>query len=66
MHKGNTIFSRDVDKFNRYNNILPYKHSAVNLSGKTDADKYINANYIHGIFAEKAFIATQGPVPESF
>ncbi|KAM6167833.1 tyrosine-protein phosphatase non-receptor type 22 isoform 1-T1 [Erethizon dorsatum] len=52
-------------KKNRYKDILPYDHSRVELSLITsDEDSsYINANFIKGVYAPKAYIATQGPLP---
>eukprot|EP01113_Clastostelium_recurvatum_P013307 TRINITY_DN1701_c0_g1_i1.p1 TRINITY_DN1701_c0_g1~~TRINITY_DN1701_c0_g1_i1.p1 ORF type:complete len:482 (+),score=60.55 TRINITY_DN1701_c0_g1_i1:133-1578(+) len=54
---------------NRYVNILPWDHSRVKLAaieGEEGSD-YINANFIHGEVAgsEKAYIATQGPLPHT-
>ncbi|KAM6358633.1 receptor-type tyrosine-protein phosphatase eta isoform 1-T1 [Alca torda] len=51
---------------NRYNNVLPYDTSRVKLSEQSFAtDDYINANYIPGYDSKKAFIATQGPLPNT-
>ncbi|XP_068442249.1 receptor-type tyrosine-protein phosphatase R-like [Clinocottus analis] len=51
---------------NRYKTILPNPHSRVILKAKSCNDplsSYINANYIRGYLgAERAFIATQGPM----
>ncbi|XP_077357117.1 tyrosine-protein phosphatase non-receptor type 5 [Festucalex cinctus] len=51
---------------NRYKSILPNPRSRVVLQAGSSADplaSYINANYIRGYGgAEKAFIATQGPM----
>ena len=52
---------------NRNLNIIPFDHTRVKLSS-TAAEKlgdYINANYVRGPYKEKAYIATQGPKPET-
>uniref|UniRef100_A0A3Q3JR48 protein-tyrosine-phosphatase n=1 Tax=Monopterus albus TaxID=43700 RepID=A0A3Q3JR48_MONAL len=54
-------------KKNRYKDILPFDDSRVKLTLKTsnqDTD-YINANFIKGINGSKAYIATQGPLPNT-
>ncbi|KAL0967221.1 hypothetical protein UPYG_G00249370 [Umbra pygmaea] len=54
-------------KKNRYKDILPFDHTRVKLTLKTtnqDAD-YINANFIKGIDGPEAYIATQGPLPNT-
>uniref|UniRef100_A0A3Q1IS61 protein-tyrosine-phosphatase n=1 Tax=Anabas testudineus TaxID=64144 RepID=A0A3Q1IS61_ANATE len=54
-------------KKNRYKDILPFDHSRVKLTLKTtnqDTD-YINANFIKGIGGLEAYIATQGPLPNT-
>ncbi|XP_072233149.1 tyrosine-protein phosphatase non-receptor type 12 isoform X1 [Leuresthes tenuis] len=54
-------------KKNRYKDILPFDHSRVKLTFKTtnqDTD-YVNANFIKGIDGPKAYIATQGPLPNT-
>lgn len=54
-------------KKNRYKDILPFDHTRVKLSLKTtnqDTD-YVNANFIKGIDGPEAYIATQGPLPNT-
>ncbi|KAE8623146.1 hypothetical protein XENTR_v10005518 [Xenopus tropicalis] len=54
-------------KKNRYKDILPFEHSRVELSLITsdeDTD-YINANFIKGVYYPRAYIATQGPLPNT-
>jgi protein tyrosine phosphatase len=64
-----SVAQREVNKHkNRYGNILPYDATRVVLplmNDDPDTD-YINANYIDGFNQSKAYIATQGPVPNSF
>ncbi|XP_077640385.1 receptor-type tyrosine-protein phosphatase eta [Lonchura striata] len=51
---------------NRYNNVLPYDISRVKLSNQTSGTgDYINANYMPGYNSKKAFIAAQGPLPNT-
>ncbi|KAF1643194.1 Receptor-type tyrosine-protein phosphatase eta, partial [Eudyptes chrysocome] len=51
---------------NRYNNVLPYDISRVKLSDQSSAtDDYINASYMPGYNSKKAFIAAQGPLPDT-
>ncbi|XP_036373405.1 tyrosine-protein phosphatase non-receptor type 12 [Megalops cyprinoides] len=54
-------------KKNRYKDILPFDHSRVKVTLKTsnqDTD-YINANFIKGVDGPEAYIATQGPLPNT-
>ncbi|XP_053093231.1 tyrosine-protein phosphatase non-receptor type 12 isoform X1 [Pangasianodon hypophthalmus] len=54
-------------KKNRYKDILPFDHSRVKVTLKTsnqDTD-YINANFIKGVDGSEAYIATQGPLPNT-
>ncbi|XP_076649080.1 tyrosine-protein phosphatase Lar isoform X3 [Halictus rubicundus] len=53
---------------NRYANVIAYDHSRVILQtidgvGGTD---YINANYCDGYRKQNAYVATQGPLQETF
>ncbi|KAG8005641.1 Tyrosine-protein phosphatase non-receptor type 12, partial [Nibea albiflora] len=54
-------------KKNRYKDILPFDHSRVKLTLQTtnqDTD-YVNANFIKGMDGPEAYIATQGPLPNT-
>ncbi|XP_073793120.1 receptor-type tyrosine-protein phosphatase S isoform X31 [Danio rerio] len=50
---------------NRYANVIAYDHSRVILAPIEGSD-YINSNYIDGYRKQNAYIATQGPLPETF
>ena len=52
----------------RYANVIAYDHSRVVLQpvdGVVGSD-YINGNYCDGYRKQNAYIATQGPLPETF
>ncbi|ETE69572.1 Receptor-type tyrosine-protein phosphatase F, partial [Ophiophagus hannah] len=58
-------FSQEYE--NRYANVIAYDHSRViltSIDGVPGSD-YINANYIDGYRKQNAYIATQGPLPET-
>ncbi|XP_041658544.1 receptor-type tyrosine-protein phosphatase F isoform X10 [Cheilinus undulatus] len=52
---------------NRYANVIAYDHSRVVLTSvdAVPGSDYINANYIDGYRKQNAYIATQGPLPET-
>ncbi|XP_067346759.1 tyrosine-protein phosphatase non-receptor type 12 isoform X4 [Channa argus] len=67
IYPTNTGEKEENVKKNRYKDILPFDHSRVKLTLKTtnqDTD-YINANFIKGIDGPEAYIATQGPLPNT-
>ncbi|KAJ8406356.1 hypothetical protein AAFF_G00305870 [Aldrovandia affinis] len=53
---------------NRYANVIAYDHSRVILTSvdAVPGSDYVNANYIDGYRKQNAYIATQGPLPETF
>jgi protein tyrosine phosphatase len=54
---------------NRYANILPPEHSRVPLALAADAPPhadFVNANFVDSWCAPKRYIATQGPLPNTF
>jgi receptor-type tyrosine-protein phosphatase gamma len=61
-------YNPEIVKLDRYNPVVPFKHSMVRLHQVTesggDAETYINANYITSSrkSESKTFIATQGPL----
>jgi protein tyrosine phosphatase len=60
--------AKRMKDFNRYKNILPNVHSRVNLEqiGGDTTTSYINANFIANARNDpKAYIAAQGPKPET-
>ncbi|XP_022799392.1 receptor-type tyrosine-protein phosphatase S-like, partial [Stylophora pistillata] len=52
---------------NRYPNAFPYDETRVKLSviSGVEGSDYINANFIDGYMARRAFIATQAPIPDT-
>ncbi|EGR29739.1 protein-tyrosine phosphatase protein, putative [Ichthyophthirius multifiliis] len=62
-------YDPNLNKYNRYNNIIPFEHSEVKINQDNLDDleevQYINASYINSDIqnnCEKKFIATQGPL----
>ncbi|CAB1317038.1 unnamed protein product, partial [Coregonus sp. 'balchen'] len=58
-------FSQEYE--NRYANVIAYDHSRVVLTSvdAVPGNDYVNANYIDGYRKQNAYIATQGPLPET-
>ncbi|CAK57485.1 unnamed protein product (macronuclear) [Paramecium tetraurelia] len=64
-------FHPDVQKLNRYNNIILFKHSIVKLRSEGDEEEnlrecYINANFINVFDRFRMIVATQGPLIQTF
>ncbi|XP_059477251.1 uncharacterized protein LOC132197748 [Neocloeon triangulifer] len=59
--------SRENKSKNRYGNLAAYDETRVKLTFQTGSDQgdYINANFIDGYKKDKAYIATQGPKPNT-
>ena len=53
---------------NRYGNILPFDKWRVRLTPTSDGPHtdYINASFVDSYNQSNGYIATQGPVPNSF
>jgi len=53
---------------NRYSDVLPYKTNCIRLLNKRSTDSYINASWVGSnmAFDNKAFIATQAPLENTF
>ena len=52
---------------NRYNNIWPFEHARVRLQGRREGDcDYVNASHIKASHSKKRYIASQGPLPDTF
>ncbi|KAJ2994351.1 hypothetical protein HDV02_001664 [Globomyces sp. JEL0801] len=49
---------------NRYRDIVPFDYNRINLI--SDGSDYINASMLTSLDQQKRYIATQGPLPESF
>jgi len=58
---------RFTEAKNRYFNILPNAHSRIVLDQINDDEtsSYVNGNWMPGYEAEKAYIACQGPLPDT-
>lgn len=70
-HKKKFIKFENINKLNRYNDILPYEYNSVsidiNKNDKNDINNYINGSYISSPFDNKTklFIATQTPLKDN-
>ncbi|KAH6608170.1 tyrosine phosphatase [Trichoderma cornu-damae] len=52
---------------NRYKDILPFEHARVKLQNKPDGCcDYINASHLTASRSNKRYIASQGPLPDTF
>lgn len=52
---------------NRYKDILPFEHARVKLQNKPEgACDYINASHLTASRSNKRYIASQGPLPDTF
>lgn len=52
---------------NRYKDILPFEHARVKLQNRPEgACDYVNASHITASGSNKRYIASQGPLPDTF
>ncbi|KAL7799907.1 tyrosine phosphatase [Trichoderma ceciliae] len=52
---------------NRYKDILPFEHARVKLRNKPEGScDYINASHLTASRSNKRYIASQGPLPDTF
>jgi hypothetical protein len=51
---------------NRYNNIWPFEHARVRLQGRPSDCDYVNASHIKASRSNRRYIASQGPLPDTF
>ncbi|KAL7931728.1 hypothetical protein V8C35DRAFT_108823 [Trichoderma chlorosporum] len=52
---------------NRYKDILPFEHARVKLQNKPEgACDYVNASHLTAKRSNKRYIASQGPLPDTF
>lgn len=60
--------ARGNENLNRYANIVAYDHTRVQVTRNQFNlnNDYVNANWIAGADGPKHYIASQGPVPDSF
>ncbi|KAF8480886.1 hypothetical protein DFH94DRAFT_648925, partial [Russula ochroleuca] len=53
----------------KYRNIWPFEHARLPLNTPafpTSTDDYVNASYVQPLGTKRRYIATQGPLPETF
>jgi protein tyrosine phosphatase len=63
-----TAISKIAMKFNRYSDIIPFDRNRIKLHSKRSGNStdYINASYIEAPQKLRSYIATQGPLENTF